>query len=270
MDLRRYLDRIGFEGAPRADLDALTRIHRGHLNSIPYENLDVLLGRKLDFDLDRIFDKLVTRHRGGWCYEMNGLMSWALEEIGFKLTRMAGGVHRTHLGDFIIGNHLVLLVHLDQDYLADVGFGDGLVEPTPLREGPIAQYGFESRLVFAADGFWRFHNHQNGSAPTFDFRAEAADPAQLQAMCTFLQTDERSPFTQNVVFQRRWPDRVEAIRNSIRITATPAKLTRRLMSGPDEMLSEMRKVFGVDVPEARTLWPLAERRGQIMISEHPL
>lgn len=270
MELREYLDRIGFEGAPRADLDTLTRIHRGHLHNIPYENLDVLLGNTLDFDIARMFDKLVTRRRGGWCYEMNGIFSWALEDIGFKLTRMAGGVHRTHLGDRAIGNHLVLLVHLDRDYIADVGFGDGLYEPTPLSEGPISQHGFESRLVRAADGFWRYHNHQNGSAPTFDFRAEAADPALLASTCEFLKTSEQSPFTQNVVFQRRWPGRVEAIRNSIRITATPEKLTRRLMSGPDELLSEMRDVFGVDAPEARALWPLAERRGQIMISEHPL
>lgn len=270
MELGAYLERVGFEGAPRADLDTLTRLHTGHLCAIPYENLDVLLGHKLDFDQARIFDKLVTRRRGGWCYEMNGLLAWALERIGFRITRVAGAVHRTHLGDQAVGNHLVLLVHLDRIYIADVGFGDGLHQPVPLREGVIAQHGFESRLVRTAHGWWRFHNHQNGSAPTFDFRAEPADPALLASVCEFLKTSEKSPFTQNVVFQRRWPGRVEAIRNSIRITATPEKLTRRLMSGPDEMLSEMRDVFGVDVPEARTLWPLAERRGQIMISEHPL
>lgn len=270
MELQAYLNRIGFEGAPHADLGTLTRLHRGHLNAIPYENLDVVLGRQLDFDTNRIFEKLVTRRRGGWCYEMNGLLAWALETIGFRITRMAGAVHRMHLGDNVIGNHLVLLVHLDRDYIADVGFGDGLYEPTLLRESPISQYEFNSRLAIEPDGYWRYYNHQNGSAPTFDFRAEPADPAVLVRMCDYLQTSERSPFTQNVVLQRRWDDRVEAIRNSLRITATPEKLTRRLMSGPDEMLSEMRTVFGVEVPEARTLWPLAEARGQIMLKEHPL
>jgi N-hydroxyarylamine O-acetyltransferase len=270
MELQAYLDRIGFEGAPRADIDTLRRLHRGHLNAIPYENLDVLLGQTLDFDIERIFNKLVMRRRGGWCYEMNGLLAWALETIGFRITRMAGAVHRTHLGDAAIGNHLVLLVHLEQDYVADVGFGDGLYEPTPLREGPISQHGFDSHLVTAADRYWRYHNHQNGSAPTFDFRAEAADPAVLEHLCRYLQTNERSPFTQNLVLQRRWPGRVEAIRNAFRITATPGGLERRLMTSADEMLDEMRSVFGIDVPEARTLWPLAEARGQIMLKEHPL
>ncbi len=270
MDLQAYLDRIGFEGAPRADLDTLKRLHRRHLNAIPYENLDAVLGRTLDFDIDRIFDKLVTGRRGGWCYEMNGLMAWALETIGFRLTRMAGAVHRMHLGDAVIGNHLVLLVHLDLDYIADVGFGDGLYEPTALREGPISQYQFNSRLGLETDGYWRYYNHQNGSAPSFDFRAEAGDPAVLARMCDYLQTSDRSPFTQNVVLQRRWDDRVEAIRNAFRITARPDRLQRRLMTSADEMLEEMRTVFGVDVPEAGTLWPLAEARGQIMLKEHPL
>jgi arylamine N-acetyltransferase len=270
MRLQPYLDRIGFEGVPRVDLDTLTRLHRGHLNAIPYENLDVVLGRPLDFDIARIFDKLVARGRGGWCYEMNGLLAWALETIGFSITRMAGAVHRMYLGDVVIGNHLVLLVHLEEDYIADVGFGDGLYEPAPLREGPISQYEFNSRLARAADGYWRYYNHQNGSAPSFDFRAEASDPNLLARMCDYLQSNDRSPFTQNVVLQRRWDDRVEAIRNAFRITARPDRLERRLMTSADEMLEEMRSVFGVEVPGARTLWPLAEARGQIMLKEHPL
>jgi N-hydroxyarylamine O-acetyltransferase len=81
----------------------------------------------------------VTRRRGGWCYEMNGLMDWALREIGFKVTRMAGGVMRASVGDGVVGNHLVLKVDLDRPYLADVGFGDGLVEPIPIEPGRTKQ-----------------------------------------------------------------------------------------------------------------------------------
>lgn len=270
MDVRTYLDRIGFEGAPRADLDTLTRIHRGHLTSIPYENLDVMLGRPVDLDPAHAFDKLVTRRRGGWCYEMNGLLAWALEEIGFKVTRLAGAVHRTHLGDDVIGNHLVLLTHLDQTYLTDVGFGDGLFEPVPLRESAISQYGFDSRLVRAADGWWRYHNHQNGGAPTFDFRAEPADLRVLARMCEYLRTSLHSPFTQNVVLQRRGPDRVEILRNSIRMTAYPDRLERWKLHDADAFMDEIKTVFGIDEPDARTLWPWAEQRGAIMLAANPL
>jgi len=228
------------------------------------------LQRPLDFDAARIFDKLVTRRRGGWCYEMNGLFAWALETIGFRVTRMAGAVIRDRIGDGLTGNHLVLLTHLDRDYLTDVGFGDGLYEPVPLAAGDIAQSGFVSRLEFMADGWWRFCNHQNCGAPSFDFRAEPAETDTLARVCNFLQTSDKSPFTQNLVFQRRFPDRVEAIRNAFRITAYPDRLERRLMANADELVSEMRNVFGVDVPEAASLWPRAEERGRIMLAENPL
>ena len=270
MQLQAYLDRVGFAGAPRADLDTLTRLHHGHLNAIPYENLDVLLGVKLDFDMERIFDKLVTRRRGGWCYEMNGLFAWALEEIGFELTRLAGAVHRIHLGDRIIGNHLVLLVELDRTYVADVGFGDGLHEPVPLAEGEISQHGFVSRLEHMADGWWRYHNHQNCGAPTFDFRAEPADPAVLVDLCSFLQTNETSPFLQNAILQRRAPGRVDVLRNSVRMIATPDGLDRRRIESPEEFVREVRDVFGVEAPEIAARWPLIQARGEIMLAENPL
>jgi N-hydroxyarylamine O-acetyltransferase len=268
MQLQAYLDRIGFVGAPRADLDTLTRLHGGHLTHIPYENLDVVLLRPLDFDPQRIFDKLVTRRRGGWCYEMNGLLAWALEEIGFSVTRMAGAVHRESMGDHNIGNHLVLLVHLDRDYLADVGFGDGLFAPVPLAEGEIAQYGFVSRLERIDDGWWRYRNHQNRGAPSFDFRTEPGDPAVLQRMSAFLQADAKhSPFTQNVIAQRRFADRVEVLRNALRRTARPDGVTDTVIADSDAFVAELATVFGLDEPEARTLWPLAERRGREMLAE---
>ncbi len=72
MNLTAYLDRIGFRGTPRADLDTLTRLHRGHVTHIPYENLDVQLGRPVSRAPAAIFHKLVTRRRGGWCFECAG------------------------------------------------------------------------------------------------------------------------------------------------------------------------------------------------------
>src|SRR5262245_18666189 len=99
MDLQAYFARIGFTVEARVDLDTLTRLHRRHLECISYENFDVLLRRPLDLDPARIFNKLVMKRRGGWCYEMNGLFAWALEEIGFKVTRLAGAVLRERFGD---------------------------------------------------------------------------------------------------------------------------------------------------------------------------
>ncbi|MBL8552022.1 MAG: arylamine N-acetyltransferase [Hyphomonadaceae bacterium] len=262
MQLKAYLDRIGFKGAPRADLATLRELHRRHLLTIPYENLDVLFGAPLDLDPHRIFDKLVTHRRGGWCYEMNGLLSWALKEIGFSVTRIAGGVVRDRLGDGMIGNHLVLLVDLDRRYIADVGFGDGLFEPTLLREGEITQRGFVSRLEKVDDRFWRYHNHQHGGAPAFDFAEAPADEALLAARCRGLQTEDNSPFTQNVVLQRHTKWGVAILRNSVRLDVRPDGPELRVLKNAKDFGREIRDVFGLDLLQIEELWPLAERKGR--------
>ena len=113
MDLQQYFVRINYHDTPKVDFTTLAQIHHQHLLHIPYENLDVQLGRPLDFDITRIYEKLVINHRGGWCYEMNGLLQWALQEIGFTVTRMSGAVMRASQGDQQLGNHLVLQVDLD-------------------------------------------------------------------------------------------------------------------------------------------------------------
>ena len=146
MDLAAYFDRIGFTAEARPDLATLRALHRAHLLSIPYENLDVQLGRPLTIDPEAAFDKLVTRRSGGWCYEMNGLLGAALDEIGFKVTRMAGAVMREVRGDAAIGNHLVLRVDLGEPWIADVGLGDGTLEPYRLRAGPMESGGYSFRL----------------------------------------------------------------------------------------------------------------------------
>jgi N-hydroxyarylamine O-acetyltransferase len=202
MHLSGYLRRIGFNGEPRPDLRTLRRIHRLHLESIPYENLDVQLGRKVGLDLDAIYGKLVTARRGGWCYEMNGLFAWALERIGFKVTRLAGAVLRDKVGDTSIGSHLALCVHLDDCYLADVGFGDGLIEPVLLGEGSFRQDAFDFRLERLDESWWRFHNQPHGGAPSFDFRLSEAPQERLAERCEWLQSSPESLFVQNAVCQR--------------------------------------------------------------------
>src|SRR5688572_24693789 len=147
MEIEAYLERIGYTGARDASAATLRGVHRAHLYAIPYENLDIHLGRPLGLDVPGIYQKLVSERRGGWCYEMNGLLAWALRELGFAVDLLAGAVPRASAGETADGNHLVLLVRLPEGpYLADVGFGDGFLEPLPLREGTTEQAGWRFRV----------------------------------------------------------------------------------------------------------------------------
>ena len=255
MDLRAYLDRVQFHGEPRVDFDTLRRLHRGHLQHIPYENLDVALGRRVSIDISPIFDKIVTRGRGGWCYEMNGLFAWALAEIGFKITRMAGGVMRAVNGDASVGNHLVLRVDLDRPYLADVGFGDGMLEPVPLVEHAFRQGFLDFRLEDLGSGWWRFHNHPAGGAPSFDFELFPAERDLLAAKCDWLQTSPESPFVMNAVVQRHLPDCLAMMRGRGLKTLTVAGAESREINSAHEYVETLSQVFGLDLPEAESLWP---------------
>lgn len=255
MELAAYLDRIRFTGAVSPDLTTLTALHRAHQLTIPFENLDVQLRRPLVFDLAPSYDKLVNRRRGGWCYEMNGVMGWALREIGFDVTRICAGVMREKTGDAQLGNHLCLLVRLDQPYLVDVGFGGSLAEPLPLRVFEREDRPYRIWLQEIEGGYWRFSESANDAPFSFDFAAAPADEALLAKQCRFLQTDPTSGFVRNLVVQRRTADSHVSLRGRVlKVTHSTHKHKTRLDS-PEELVATLRAKFDLDVPEAATLWP---------------
>ncbi|MBI1407151.1 MAG: arylamine N-acetyltransferase [Caulobacter sp.] len=268
MNLAAYLDRIGHGGPVRPDLATLRAVHRAHHLAIPYENLDVQLGRPVTTDPAAAFDKIVTRRRGGWCYEMNGLLGWALGEIGFRVTRMAGGVMREARGDEAVGNHLILRVDLDDGpWLADVGFGDGPIEPYPIVDGPVAGGAFAYRLEDQRDGWWRLHNHPAGGAPSFDFRIAPADEAALAERCHWLQTDPTSGFVQNAVVQRHRPDGLLMMRGRTLRTLTAGGATDRLIADAGDYVATLKADFDLDLPDAATLWPAIMARHQALFGD---
>ena len=300
MDLDLYWDRIGVERPLRADLAALRAIHRAHLLAIPYENLDVQLARPVTTAVPAIFEKLVARGRGGWCYEMNGLLGWALSEMGFRVTRSAGAVMREVRGDAAVGNHLVLRIDLDEGvYLADAGFGDGPIDPIRVTPGAFTSHGFGYALERVDGEWWRLRNDPSGGAASFDFNLAEADESVLAERCSVLQTSPESSFVQNLVVQRYTAAQRStpgstpgsAPRNTLRSTPrgmqerttgaenrtgftalrgrvlrhiTPGGSTERLLGSAEELVATLGAEFALDVPEAAVLWPrIVERHEQL-------
>jgi len=255
MDLRAYLNRIRYNGEVRADLATLRAVHRAHQYAVPFENLDVQLRRSLVTDPEAAYDKIVRRRRGGWCYEMNGVMGWALREIGFDVTRLSAGVMREHIGDVQLGNHLCLLVRLDRPYLVDVGFGGSLSEPVPLGVSAFEDHPYRIALSETPDGYWRFTERALGDPFSFDFRATPAEETLFRAKCSFLQSDAGSPFVQNLVVQRRTADTHYSLRGRVLTTLRSADQEKKLLNSPDELVATLRERFDLEVPEAASLWP---------------
>ncbi|XP_056289518.1 arylamine N-acetyltransferase, liver isozyme-like [Pseudoliparis swirei] len=125
MHVKTYLSRIGFAGPAEPRLEVLRSVHISHLMSVPFENLTVHSGGRIQLALPLLYAKIVDQRRGGFCCENNGLFAWLLSELGFQVTLLSGQVKRVTTGRYGPPfDHLILLVSLGgQRWLCDVGFG---------------------------------------------------------------------------------------------------------------------------------------------------
>jgi len=134
-DLQAYFERIRLADLPACDLDGLAAVQRAHRLAIPFENLDIRLGRGVRVDSDSVFAKLVTAKRGGYCFEQNRLFADALTALGFTLRPLLARVWLGATGTPGL-THMVLLVTIDgQDWIVDAGFGGSYSPPMPLIDG---------------------------------------------------------------------------------------------------------------------------------------
>jgi arylamine N-acetyltransferase len=168
LDLDGYFGRIGYPGPARPDLDTLQDIVAAHNRSIPFENLDPLLGVPVaDLSAEALADKMVNRRRGGYCYEHNGLLGYVLDALGFGVDRLAGRVvwmrptdapraREEQIKPLPAETHNVLAVTvpgLDDRYLVDVGFGgQTLSSPIRLVAGPVQQTRHEPYRLLEHEG----------------------------------------------------------------------------------------------------------------------
>jgi len=253
--LDAYLARIGVERPAQADAAALGAIHRAHALGFTWEAIDCFMGWPVSIDPQATWTKVVAGRRGGWCYELNGLLGAALAALGFSVTRLCGGVRREDIGEDMVGNHLTLRVDLaDGPWLAETGLGDALVDPIPLRLGGVSQRGY-AFAIEQADGDWlRFRNHPWAGGPSFDFRPDYADEGRLAGMHDWLRAAEQSPFRTNLVVQRHFPDRIESVLNRTRRTVTPNGVAEQPIGSADELAGLLERVFAIEVPEIDAVW----------------
>jgi N-hydroxyarylamine O-acetyltransferase len=142
--IRAYLKRIGFEGTAKANFITLHRLQRRHLMTVPYENLDIMRGVPLSLEIEKLYEKIVVRGRGGYCFELNGLFAWLLKGLGFGVKEYFSRYLRDE-PTVPMRRHRVLHVSCaDGDFLTDVGVGAVVPrEPLPLVLGKISEQNGE-------------------------------------------------------------------------------------------------------------------------------
>jgi N-hydroxyarylamine O-acetyltransferase len=224
LDLDAYLARVGLAGRPAATPRGLRVLHRAHATSIPFENLDILLGRPIRLDLDALQDKLVRRRRGGCCHEQNLLLAAALERLGFGVTRLAARAYRGP-GSVAPRTHMTLRVEASgTGWLADVGFGgEGLIDPLPMADGAVtAQAGWNHALDRDPRRGWVLRAlGSDGWLEVYSFTTEPQHRVDYEVANHYVSTHPRSPFVAQLVAQRSAPDRRLTLRDLQLVESLP-------------------------------------------------
>jgi len=249
LDLDAYLERIGYEGPVEPTLEVLDAVHLAHTTTIPFENLDILLGRPIRLDLPSLQDKLVRDRRGGYCFEHNTLFAAVLEAVGFAVTRLGARV-RFRARRVTARTHMALLVRAGgEGRLADVGFGGGsILRSLPMEPGPVVdQFGWGFRLVDDDGARVVQARRPRGWIDLYAFTFEPQYPVDYEMANHFTSTHPSSPFTRTLTAQVRAPERSLILRGRKLIEETPAGETTSAVRD-DELLDVLAKRFTLSFP----------------------
>lgn len=269
VDVAAYLRRLRLEDPGPPSVSALFALHRAHVEQVPYENLEIQLGRPTTVDPYESVAR-VLHGRGGYCYHLNGALAALLLALGFEVRWHMAGVQRRDEArpPGASGNHLALTAHglpasecPDGVWLLDAGLGDALHEPLPLQPGDHRQGPFAYRVARSETvrNGWRFTHDQVGSFAGMDFAWRSAGPADFAAMHEHLSTSPESGFVQKAVVQRRDADGVDSLRGCVLLRQDADGRHEREIGSEADWFAALGDVFGLPLddvsPEQRNdLW----------------
>ncbi|MCF8474199.1 MAG: arylamine N-acetyltransferase [Emcibacter sp.] len=259
VDLDGYFERIGYYGSRNATLETLKSIQQLHIDAIPFEAIDVLLGRGIDITAEAIYNKLIVARRGGYCFEHGGLLKRVLSSIGFDVSGLIARVKWMSEPNSAPPprSHMVLCVQIeDKSWLVDVGFGGcvptaplsfGTSEPqetnhetyrlTPARQGHL--------LEVMLDGVWK---------PVYEVSREEQLEVDFVTPNWFTSTHPQSIFCKNLMVARTTPEaRFTLLANRLTIRRQGQKLEQHLLS-VDQIERALSDIFNLTVdPEWKIL-----------------
>ncbi|MCL1127369.1 arylamine N-acetyltransferase family protein [Shewanella surugensis] len=226
MNKKVFLSRIGFEGKVSNSFESLTKLQECFLGAIPFENIDIIEKKPLDFSTSKVFDKIVTHKRGGVCFENNSLFFSALRALGFDVRVIEAEMFpgASFKGHF---DHMSLIVTLDEvEYLVDVGNGKYFGDPISIHSHAettgeecihykVMRYGISDFvLCFNEADTWKYR---------YAFRLASKNISDFQQVSHFIETSPESIFTQKLL--------VTVYKHSQRITLSGDRLLITDQSG---------------------------------------
>lgn len=257
MDVEPYLRRIGYDGPRQPTSATLRGLHRQHLFTVPFENLDILLKTPILLDHTLLYDKIVCRGRGGFCYELNGLFCLLLTALGFQVEMLSARVRRDDGGYGPEFDHMLLRVDLEEPWLVDVGFGDSFVDPIVFRAGGADQVNGHRYLVSPFGDEWQLlREDHKGQGPLYIFRNVPRRFQDYERMATFHQTSPESGFTKRWICSRATQDGRITLANGRLIITAGDRREESVLGGADEVRRCLRDYFAIEFDDAVDLTKL--------------
>ena len=255
MDVDAYLRRISYVGSLEPSPGTLRSLHRQHLYTVPFENFDIALGVPIVLDPELLYDKVVIRQRGGFCYELNGLFYELLTALGFRVSMLSGCVRRDNGGFGPEFDHMLLKVELPEPWLADVGFGESFVDPLPLVPGGQASENGHIFGVNPEDGGWELYRRDSDGteAPLYRFSDLAHQLSEYVPMCKYHQSSPESSFTWRRICTVARPDGRITLSGMRLIETRNGSRRETLLTTEAELHDCLRGQFGVELG-ASTDW----------------
>ena len=248
----KYFERIGLEYDENAELNGeyLRKLQLAHVTAVPYENIDILRGTPLKLDDDSLFDKVVLRRRGGYCFELNGILAWLLRALGFGVTEYMGRFLRGEVG-VPMRRHRVLKVEAaDGVYMCDVGVGAKAPRcPLLLKEGLVQkqfgeEYRFEKRDFF---GWVLTEKTNKGWGDVFSFTEEVQHPIDFVQPSFYCEKHEDSIFNKDYMIAiKTLTGRKTLDNNTFKIFEGSELISAKELSD-SEIPVYLKEHFGLDV-----------------------
>jgi N-hydroxyarylamine O-acetyltransferase len=248
LNTRAYLQRIGLESATSVDARTLRQLHRQHLYTVPFESLSIHLGEPVDLSESALYDKIVRRRRGGFCYELNGLFAALLRGLGYPVTLLSAGVARLGGKFGPEFDHLLLLVELDRRWMVDVGFGENFKQPLDLDAGDAQIQGSKAYRILRKDGFHILQERSGAGRwnDSYRFSLRPRELGEFEGMCRHHQTSPESHFTRNRLCSLATPSGRKTL-SGLRLieTGRNGKRRERALADEGEHRRLLRDMFGV-------------------------
>jgi len=249
MDIEKYLKRIDFQGPVYIHKDVLFKLQKNHLLNIPFENLDIYYGKKINLSIDKLYQKIIIDERGGFCYELNGLFYNLLKQIGFNAKLISARVHSKNGKYSPEYDHLAIIVAIDDnEYLVDVGFGKFSLEPlrfqmTESIEDVLGQFKFDKLNI----DYYRINEIiDNNLIPQYIFSDKERKFQEFEERCKFHQTSENSHFTKKKLISITTKDgRITLNDSLLKITRFGTK--KEIEFNENDFETKLKQFFNIEI-----------------------